>query len=455
MALNWRRPLILGVWRVTRNPVFRELARIESLQLSSPSRMRELQLQRLERLLRHAWENTEYYREVLDSCGAVRDGKIRLDRFYDVPFLTKDIIRSESERLRAQRLPSGRRAILNHTGGSTGEPLSFWQDSGYENVNSATKLYYFRMIGKDIGELEFKIWGSDRDLFEGTVGVRAKVWNLLYNRVAANCFKLSKEDIEKIIHDINLLRPRLVWAYVDGAYSVAEYAIRHRMKMHRPAAVLVGAATVYPHMVQTIEQAFGAPALNYYGSREMGAVACECPEKQGLHISEHSHVVETIDEGGSPVVGREGELALTSLTNLAMPFIRYRIGDYGTMGVSRCACGRASGLLGSVSGRHVERIKTRRGELISPQFFIRLIGVVVTDPRVKRLRVIQEDYTKLTIQLVLRAGGTLSDTDPFLEEARTKIRKVMGEDCTVSFEIVDDLARERSGKYLYVVSHVR
>jgi phenylacetate-CoA ligase len=42
---------------------------------------------------------------------------------------------------------------------------------------------------------------------------------------------------------------------------------------------------MYPHIAEAVGRAFHAPVANHYGSREMGDVACQCPELGGLHVS--------------------------------------------------------------------------------------------------------------------------------------------------------------------------
>src|ERR1039458_5458089 len=82
---NWRGPLIRGALRVLHPETLRELDLIRSIELS-PEKIRAVQRERLEALLRHAWTETDYYREVLEECGAVRNGRVNLDRFTEIPF---------------------------------------------------------------------------------------------------------------------------------------------------------------------------------------------------------------------------------------------------------------------------------------------------------------------------------------------------------------------------------
>lgn len=450
---NWRRPLIFGLMRLTGSPIPTELNLLRSVERLPRKQVLEHQERRLSRLLLHAWENTEYYKKILSECGVVRNGEVNLSRFEQIPPLTKDIIRREGERLKAKRLPKGR-IYPNSSGGSTGQPTQFWQDTHYWDLNIATKLYHFEVMGKEVGDPEMKIWGSPEDLFKGTIGVRAKLKNFLYNRKLEPCFHLPDERIETIIHDINRFKPKIIWSYLDAVYVVAQYLIRNDLSTHKPRAIFVGASTLYPHIVTTIEKALRAPVINFYGSRELGDVACQCEEQEGLHIAALLNKVETIDTEGNPIRETEGELVITALMNYGMPFIRYRLGDRGTLTSETCPCGRGYPLLKSVAGRVIEVFMNDQGERVDSYYFIHLISVVFNFSFVKKFQVIQEDYAKITIKLILYPGYTLEQVSPELDRLTEKIRLVMGSHCEVYYEYVDDIPPTKTGKHLYTVRKV-
>jgi len=69
----------------------------------SPQTLRAIHEERLEKLLYRAWSQTDYHHEILEHCGVLRNSRVDLDRFTDIPFLTKDIIRAQANRLRAKR----------------------------------------------------------------------------------------------------------------------------------------------------------------------------------------------------------------------------------------------------------------------------------------------------------------------------------------------------------------
>src|ERR1700735_2062757 len=107
-GINWRAPLIRAAFRLQNPEILRELDLIHSIE-RAPVKLRATQEERLEKLLHFAWSQTEYYHEVLEHCGVIRHGRVNLDRFTDIPFLTKDIIRAQGGRLAAKKLPPGRK----------------------------------------------------------------------------------------------------------------------------------------------------------------------------------------------------------------------------------------------------------------------------------------------------------------------------------------------------------
>src|SRR5690606_12904296 len=128
-VLNWRKLTLLALLPAYGNPILSEFQFLRVLERQPAPVVEEVQRHRLTALLRHAWENTDYYHEVLGDGGVVRDGRVNLDRFEEIPFLTKDIIRQQGDRLRCRVLPKGAKPYRNSTGGSTGEPIQFWQDT--------------------------------------------------------------------------------------------------------------------------------------------------------------------------------------------------------------------------------------------------------------------------------------------------------------------------------------
>jgi len=91
-------------------------------------------------------------------------------------------------------------------------------------------------------------------------------------------------------------------------------------------------------------------------------VAAEClVARHGLHVNEDHFIVEVIDPvDGRPLApGEEGELVFTTLTKEALPLLRYRTRDIGSVLGEPCECGRTTVRLTGLRGRHDDMLIVR------------------------------------------------------------------------------------------------
>jgi phenylacetate-CoA ligase len=164
-----------------------------------------------------------------------------------------------------------------------------------------------------------------------------------------------------------------------------------------------------------------------------------------LWVAPWGNYVEIVDDDNNPVpAGVEGNILITSLTNFAMPLIRYKIGDRGTLSPDW----RLGQILQQVSGRNVDMFKTQDGTLVDGEYFTHLLYF---KDWVQQFQVIQKNYSEIAIKII----KSKSDYQPQeLDDIVTKCKILMGEDCTVTFEFVNDIPPSTSGKYRYTISEV-
>lgn len=408
---------------------------------------------RLGGMLAHAWEHVPYYREVLpgppppppwNDLDALQD---YLDK---VPVLTKDILRASGPRLRATaRHP--RRTYRNTSGGSTGVPVLFLQDQRHWDITAATQMRNSEWYGRRFGQRELFIWGSEIDVLQGQAGLRMRAANALSGRRYFNAFLMTEPNLRALFGNLTTTRWPLIVAYTQTLYEIAQLAHHRGLKLVPPGAIVVTAETLHEFMRTQIEDVFGAPVYNRYGSREVGDIAAECPEARTMHVFPWTCYLEIVDENGRPLPpGEEGEVAITSLTNRTMPLIRYRIGDRGTLlPEGRCACGRAGQQMVAVAGRSTDMFHRRDGGLVDGKFFLALFHL---KPWIRKYQVVQRDYDWVEILVV--PNGQLRPGDAEVAELQRNTRYVMGPGCRVDLRFVPDLARSGSGKWRYTISHV-
>jgi phenylacetate-CoA ligase len=120
---------------------------------------------------------------------------------------------------------------------------------------------------------------------------------------------------------------------------------------------------------RALEDAWGVPVYDMYGTHEIGLVGFECTEQNGHHVSDDTVILETVhvdDPMLAVAPGEVGNLVATSLHRSVPPIIRYDIKD--AMAVrprERCACGLVTSRLSGLTGRSDEMVKLR-GQNVFP-----------------------------------------------------------------------------------------
>lgn len=134
------------------------------------------------------------------------------------------------------------------------------------------------------------------------------------------------------------------------------------------------------HLRRRLEDVWGAPVYDNYGTHEFGLIAFECAHKNGKHVNEDTALVEVVEvDSGMPVpLGSKGSLVLTSLHRSVPLFIRYDMRDVMILSKrEECACGLATHKLSMLFGRADEMVKLR-GTNVYP---LACQNAITKDPR--------------------------------------------------------------------------
>ena len=385
----------------------------------------------LDRLLSFVSNHNTYYMQFLDD-------QRELD---DLPILTKDVIRRRFDDLQSTKQTA--RTYRNSSGGSTGKPATLIQDDVYQSWSNATQGYYFReFLGIEMhGVKSVWLWGSERDVMQLS-SWRSRVGLFLQNRLLLNTFDTSEQRWLEYIERIRAFRPYYVAGYAGSLYQVARVARKHNISLYAPKFVYSSAEMLRDFMRKEIEEQFNATVHDYYGSREVGAIAGECPAGR-RHVFIVNNVVEILDDANRLVDNaEEGRIVVTNLHNYSFPMIRYDIGDTGAMHFDGCACGSSLPVLEKLTGRVTDHFLLRDGGIVHGEYFTHLFYF---RDWVAQFQVDQVDYNHIRISVV--PGGAIDDCD--VRDIDVKIRLVMGEDCQLEWLYVDSIKKTPQGKHLF------
>lgn len=444
--MNWRKPVIYALLYAGGSRIPRNLREMRRVWRFSESHVKEYQLGKLAEMLRYAAQHVPYYQRVLAEAEVVVDGTVRIENFQRIPLLTKDIIRREGVGLHAKN-HAARGSYENTSGGSTGEPVRFLQDKAYDDMNTATKIFFFEVLGKHIGEREVKLWGSDRDILAGSLTLRDRAINFLYNRRFFNCYDFTREHRLRLVELNNTFKPMSYWAYVDASFEFATFVLENRIKLVPPKLIVATIGPLYPNQKEIIERAFQCKVYNQYGSRETGAVCCHDRKADEMNVFFWRQFIEVLPVENSRS-DEDGKIVMTSLDNFSMPLIRYDIGDVAVKGST---CYEIHGItsclsLKNVIGRTLGFFKKADGTLFHTHF---LVQQLFFKDWIARFQIAQEAYDRIVIRIVPAKDKNERDMQKIVENVH-----VLVGDCRIEFEFVDEIKPSPSGKVLYTVCNV-
>ena len=418
-------------------------AALERSQWWPRERIEALQASRLSTLVRHAAAHVPYYRQRFAATG-VDAASVRHARdLAGLPLLTKQDIRAAGDALRADDAGSLTRS---NTGGSSGEPLTFFLGRERVSHDVAAKWRATRWWGVDIGDPELVIWGSPIEL-----GAQDRVRLLrdhLFRTRLVSAFDLSARRLDEIVERIRAARPRMLFGYPSALARIAQHAEASGVRLADAgiAVAFVTAERLYDDQREAIARVFGCRVANGYGGRDAGFLAHECPAG-GMHLTAEDVVVEILDAEQRPVAaGQSGEIVVTHLASRDYPFIRYRTGDHGVLDDAACPCGRGLPLLREIQGRATDFVVAADGTVMHG---LALIYVVRALDGIRAFKIVQESRTLTRVLVVPNERYT----DAVATALVSGFRQRLGSGVEVRVERVDAIAPERSGKFRYIVSH--
>ncbi|OQY28245.1 MAG: hypothetical protein B6243_12270, partial [Anaerolineaceae bacterium 4572_5.2] len=424
---------------------------LQQIEQLSRAELETLQRQKLQRVVEYAYQHAPYYRKLFERVGFhPRELRDDFEALQKIPVLTKEIIRENFDDLLTTE-PARRRQLSKvTTSGSTGSPLVFMQDKDYRDAVTADIQRHLAWGGWQLGQPHAYIWGANFEV-AAQESARTRLIDWVWNRFTTNAFVLTEGSMETFAQQVLKQRPQLLFGYASSLHRFAQFVRQHpgyqRISFK---GVFSSAEVLLPAARQFIEETFQCKVFNRYGSKELGGIACECEAHTGLHISMENNFVEILDNGKAAETGQTGDIIVTNLNNLGMPFIRYSTGDAGVWRVDKpCACGRAAPMLQSVEGRLVDAFLTRDGRTAWAGF----AGAGysgLAHPAIKQFQVTQKSLDLMLVRLAVRGEVPQSVLDELVKTFKT----AFGENVEVRFEFCDQIPVLSSGKHQYAVSEI-
>ncbi|KMQ51457.1 Phenylacetate-CoA ligase [Chitinispirillum alkaliphilum] len=440
-----------------RRGIISEYNRYLLTEFSSEETLKSLQNERICRVLSHAAKWVPYYSKIL---GRFKPNLDTIDQLtHLLPPLSRDNVIGQRLDLidrrytrsisRADRSAGGPGEPLlfsccrpyplvrNMSSGSTGAPVVFYENGTISATSWANELRLKSWFGLKPGNRESRLVRVSPDYVRKS---KVNMWRKkLWNQQVLPGINLTEEEFQLITEQLNLFNPRVVWGITSAAAGLARYIRENSAApVCRPKLIITWAAPLHGHEKAIIEETFKTNVTNMYGMREVGHIGGFCPAG-ALHLFQESHYLETDDNG---------ELLVTSLNPSPMPFIRYRTGDLGEVVNERCPCGRHLQIIKNLSGRTGEAFYTKEGKMISTNFWGRAFMDADLALKVKRFQIVYTKNKDIKVRLILN-----SQFRTVAEKALKQIvEKNFGKRTKLTFDYVDDIPPQLSGKYQMVIN---
>ncbi len=432
--------------RLLRRPTFSYLRELERSQWLSRQEIEQLQMQKLQRLLGVALQHCHWHAARIEAAGLDLTRPLALVDFQKLPTMDKADAAANRDQLVWRDAPGG--AFRYNTGGSSGKPLIFYYGRQRQASDAAGRMRARRWWGVEPGEREVYLWGAPVELNKTD---RIKTFrDRLVNQLVLNAFNMSPLQMDAYAESIQSWQPRCIYGYASSVALLAAHAKERnvRFKLPKLRVVCTTGEPLFPHQRSLIQEVFGVPVANEFGSRDIGFTAHETPHGQMLLLSE-SILLEVLDAQNQPVKpGEVGEAVMSGLCSEAQPFIRYRTGDMVRLGEEPCRNGRGLHVISEVMGRSTDFLVKSDGTIMHALAGIYVLRAV---EGVAEFKLIQHGLHDLEV-LVVR---NINWRDDALRKIEMGLKERMGEDVNIRIQLVDNIAPEASGKHRYVVSHVQ
>src|SRR5690554_5728766 len=396
------------------------------------SKLIDIQNIELEKILKYTIDKVPYYQKITynPSISAVENLKL-------FPILTKDILRKHSEDLVSTDF-NKEDLKKNFSSGSSGVQSYSYSEKKNVFYLQGISYHWYMWGGFEFGDsvLQFGI-SPKRSLSK-------KLKDIFFRVNYQEAFALNDKDYKRIYEDLQRQKTRFIIGYPSAINQLAEYLVKNNLNHSIKSIVSLG-DKLFSHFEDNFKQAFKDPlVIDTYGCAEGFLMACRY-DIPYYYISAPHIYIEIVDNDGNDVPdGELGNVLITCFSNLAQPFIRYKVGDLAVkLPKEKYPKNRKFNypLLERIVGRETDVIKTPNGKTLIVHSFT---GIIEYYPDIKQYQIIQEKIDEIVIKYITDDIIPLQENT--LGSIEEKINKLTDNSVKIIFEKTDFIANSPSGK---------
>jgi phenylacetate-CoA ligase len=423
----------------------------------SPDEQKAKESAALRQMVRFAAASVPYYRGMFKRLGITAGDIQGPEDLPALPPLARTEVQEHAVALRAQRRPPGHKVSgMTRTSGSTGQPVEVIHTQFSHLMFNILKQRQMRWARFDPAG-RFAMIRPPRDLPPEPGGEpagedethRYPIWWPLVGPYfeTGPLFGFSNNNsLENQVEWVEEHRPD----YLLGLSAELEHlalGFQDRPRLESLRGLQAISQQLTPEMRRRIEGTFGVPVFESYGFNEIGILAFRCTEGGRYHVNTEHCLVEVVDEDGQPCrPGQRGRILATTLTNAAMPLLRYDSDDLAEAVDGPCPCGRTLPAFGAIHGRY-RRIVSLPPDTMTYVSAVQRALADMPAELSKPLRQYQlHQFRDGRFEFRLVAAGALAAA--FTERIESEWKKAGApEPPPLAFLVVDEIPRTPGGKF--------
>ena len=390
--------------------------------------------QQLQKMVKHCYETVPYYRDLFHRLNidyrqikGVEDLKL-------LPILDKQTVREHYEEFFSQSYHR-RELIEQHTSGSTGTGFSFYQNReahadvwahvwrGNRNIGLDRNMWCAYFGGRSIVPPERKSGPYYRINYPG-------------KQILFSIYHMNDLAFAQWVQVLNKRRPPWIQGYPSALVPFASYLERTNQRLNYvPRVITLSSENVSWAQEDFLCRIFGVYPMQNYAQCEAVATFRQRLDHK-IIVDEDFSAVEFIpvdDAGLCRIIG-------TTLSNYAMPFLRYDTKDLAVWRLT--PEGRE---ILSLDGRDEDDIKLSDGGSIR-----RLSRVFQDQLHIAEAQIIQKSLDDLQFHVVKTSAYTAED-EYRLEQA---IGGYLTDRISWKIVYVEQLKRNKNGKVKFIISEL-
>jgi len=422
----------------------RHLRFVETAQRWSGDQARAHQLGELRRILTLAYERTPYYRRAFDTVGFTPPDLRDVQDLRQLPTIDRRTLREHLNEM-CTVPPTAANVDYTATGGTGGEPLAFYINSGRSAVEYAYLVSSWRRAGFTLG-MPLAVFRGRR-VPKDRSGFRHEYDPLLRQHYYST-FHMTDVDQRRYLAHLRGIGPCFLHVYPSSATALARFIQGARLDPPPNVRGLIAESeNVYPDQRRLVESVLGRRLFSCYGLTEKVVAAAECEHSTNYHVWPTYGFFELLDTAGQPITtpGQRGEIVGTGFINAVVPFVRYRTGDFATYVGERCTeCGRNQPIITDIRGHRIQEVL-----IAADGGLITWTALNVHDDsyaRILRFQFLQDTPGRARLRVVPAPGFGERDGERLLRALEAKLDGRL----RLEFEVVESLPVTALGKAIYV-----